>query len=114
MIFEKEITNKDYCREVLSSLSFFNFTSFELDILCVMLNNNIQVLNSDSREKIRKVLDKGKFTINNYIKRLRDKQVLLTINGTEHYKINPLVLNILKEGEVVYRFKINNGNVLQD
>lgn len=110
MIFQKEIPKIEYNREVLKSLSFiFNLSDLELDILVAMLNNNYTVINIDSREMIRKVLNKDKYLTNNYIKRLRDKQVLLDKMGSKMFYINPIILDILKEGEVVFKFKINDN-----
>lgn len=109
MLLQKTVNKSDYYKQILATLYFFKFTDFELDILAAMLNNNMTVVNIDSREVIRKVLNKDKFIINNYIKRLKNKGVFLDIPNTKVLNINPTIIELIKEGQITYGFNLD-GN----
>lgn len=109
MVLKKTVNKSEYYKQILATLYFFKFTEFELDILSAMLNNDMTVVNIDSREVIRKVLNKDKFIINNYIKRLKGRNVLLEIPGTKALNINPMIISLIKEGQITFNFDIN-GN----
>ncbi len=108
MIFTKELNKKDYYKEILTQLTMFKFSEFELNILVTMLTSNRLEVNIDTREHIRKVLNKDKFITNNYIKRLRVKGVLLTKpNVNRVYYINPTIIQILQEGTITFNYIIH-------
>jgi len=109
MLLQKTVNKPDYYKQMLATLYFFNFTDFELDILSAMLSNNMTIVNIDSREVIRKVLNKDKFIINNYIKRLKTKNVFLEIPDTKVLNINPIIINLLRDGEITFKFNINDN-----
>ncbi len=112
MEYNIPVNKKDYYKAILMVLNFnLNLSSLELDILCTMLNNNMLEVNIDSREHIRKVLNKDKFMTNNYIKRLRNKGMLLDHPELNRvYYINPIILNIIKDRKVSFEFKLNDSN----
>ena len=111
MIFQRKLDKKEYYKELLSLLTFFKFSEFELDILTTMLCNNMTEVNIDTREYIRKILNKDKYITNNYVKRLRLKGVLLDRTDLNRvYYINPTIMEIIKEGKLTFEFSINDDN----
>jgi hypothetical protein len=120
MEYKIPISNKDYYKAMLMVLNFnLKLSELEMDILCTMLNNGMYEVNIDTREVIRKVLDKDKFMTNNYIKRLRNKQVLLDKQGSNRvYYINPIIMNIINDRKVSFEFNVinldNENNTLPD
>lgn len=111
MIYQKELTRKEYYKDILDKLTFFKFSEFEIDILVAMLTSNMLEVNIDTREQIRKVLNKDKFITNNYIKRLREKEALLDKpNVTRVYCINPEIMDIIKAEKITFEYIINDNN----
>jgi len=109
MLLQKTVNKSEYYKQILATLYFFKFTEFELDILSAMLDNDMTVVNIDSREVIRKVLNKDKFIINNYIKRLKNRNVFLEIPNTKALNINPIIIDLIREGQITYNFNMS-GN----
>jgi predicted transcriptional regulator len=110
MILEKVISRKEYYKDILNKMVFFSLSTFEVDIIITMLNSNRLEVNTDTREHIRKVLDKDKAITNNYIKRLRNKGVLLDGDKTATYILNPTVLQIINDGWITYNYIIHDDN----
>lgn len=81
--------DKDYyytaVLNILNTVGNMNLTKLEMDIILLMVNNNVTVLDSIFRDKIRKTLNKDKFVTNNYIKKLRDKGILLSRPNDKRY-----------------------------
>lgn len=111
MEYKIPVTKETYVKAVLMSINFLlNLTNFEIKILCAMINNNMLEVNIDTREHIRKVLNKDKFMTNNYIKSLRTKGVLLDHpKNSKVYYINPTIIDIIKEGKISFEFGINDN-----
>lgn len=79
--------------------SFLQLTDFELDLIVGMLNNDIKVLNTPNRKKLRDLLDTKVYTFNNYIKRLKDRGYLIeTANGLE---LHSKIINAANDKEIV-------------
>jgi hypothetical protein len=95
---------------VLNIVSNLGMTKLEVDILSTLLERNITVINTDSREIIRKVLDKDKFSLNNYIKRLKAKHILLPNKDTNkvymEFYINPHIVAAVKDRELNFKFSL--------
>jgi len=110
MILVKVLKDKkEYYSEVLNKL--LDLSSFELDILLTMLESNRLEVNTDTREHIRKVLNKNKAVTNNYIKRLRTKGIFVNKEGYNMvYLFNPLILQVLQEGKLTYQYSYDNSN----
>lgn len=106
------VLKETYVKAVLMSINFLlNLTNFEIKILCAMLNSNMTIVNIDTREHIRKVLNKDKFMTNNYIKSLRTKNILLDHpTMSKVYYINPTILEIIKAGKISFEFVINEND----
>jgi len=87
-------------------LTLFNFTfklsELEIDLISVMLQNKISTIDTTSREILRKVMNKSKFDINNYIKRLKEKKIIL--QDDKKLYINPSIITICGINEVTFKF----------
>jgi len=84
---------------------FLNLTSYELDIVTKMLDNNIDILDTKSRSKIRNLTGKNYATTNNYIKRLKDKKVL--IDSDKGLVLNKNIVNPISDKEIKIKFDVN-------
>lgn len=106
------VKQSTYHKAILLILNFnLKLTNTELDIVSIVLDNTDQVLDSKVREVIRLKLNKDKFTINNYIKRLIDKGIF--IRTTDSIQINPSILEIVKDNKVSFELIIDD-NTLQN
>ena len=117
MEYKIPVNSQNYFKAMLTVLNFnLNLSELEMDILCAMMNYGLIEVNIDTREIIRKVLNKDKFMTNNYIKRLRNKNVLLDKpNANRVYYINPAILNIMNDMKVSFEFIIaDENNTIQD
>lgn len=111
MEYNIPISTKNYYKAMLSILNFqFKLSPFELDIMSLLLSNNMEYVNTDSRDLIRKVLGKGKFNTNNYIIKLKEKGILLPTIVDRTLQINPAILEVIKDKEVSFKFTIHDNN----
>lgn len=112
MEYKIPVTSKSYYKAILTILNFsLNMSKLELDIIAVLLYHNMLEINADSREVIRKELDKDKFITNNYIKSLKAKGILLIKdNDPKKAYINPEIINIVREPKLTFEFIINDHN----
>lgn len=74
-----------------------NPTETEVDILSEMLEYKIYTLNKNNRVVIRTKLDINKFTFNNYLKRLKDKGLVLFDKTDNLLKLNPSIISLTKD-----------------
>lgn len=82
---------------VLTILNFLtNMTQTELDIIATMLNNEFKVLTKRRRSSLSTLLNKDKYTINNHIKRLKEKGVFV-INEDRWLEINPNLVSTINK-----------------
>lgn len=112
MEYKIPVTNKSYYKAILTVLNFsLKISKLELDILAILLYHNMLEINADSREIIRKELDKDKFITNNYIKSLKLKNIILTdLNNPKRAYVNPEIVRIVKEPKLSFEFIINESN----
>ena len=80
-----------------------NLTDKEVEILTVIADKQITILDKNSRTDIRMFLDMDKFNFNNYIKKLKEKKVLIDVDKNT-LKVNPNILHILKHDSVNLSF----------
>lgn len=80
-----------------------NLTDTEIDILVVIADKQISIINKDTRTEVRMTLNMDKFNFNNYIKKLKEKKVLIEINRLS-LKVNPNILHILKHDSINISF----------
>ena len=78
-------------------LSFFNglfkLTDNELKVLAALVDNNTEsnLCSAANKKKIAEVLEiKDHNTLNNYVKRLKDKKAIL--KDKANYKLNPMLV----------------------
>lgn len=91
---------------MVNTISQLGLTNLEVDILATMLKQGIIVVNTDTREILRKVLDKGKYTLNNYIIQLKEKGILIEHTGTKSLEINPNLVSAVKDHETSFNLEL--------
>lgn len=105
MDYNIPIDKKKYNRAVLKTVNcFLDMTEAELDIISIMLDNEVKVLDTDSRNLIRTITGKSIASSNNYIKRLKDKQVLTKTH--EGLVISESIMRPVIDGEVNIKFNV--------
>lgn len=111
MEYKIPVTDETYYRVILGILNFsLKLSDFEIEIVSTMLANNWLEINQDTKEGLRKALDKDKFITNNYIKRLKDKNILIPKDDSKEstrglYDLNPDIINIVKEPRILFEFE---------
>ena len=109
MEYKIPIEGKNYCKAILTILNFqLKLSPFELEILALLLTQNKEFVNTDSRDLIRKVLGKGKYNTNNYIIKLKDKGILLPTTIDRTLQINPAILELVKDKKVSFEFIVHD------
>lgn len=107
---EREIPVKKelYHKAMLMVLNFeLGLSNMEIDMVSILLNNNITIVDTEAREIIRKALNKDKFITNNYIQRLKNKNIFVVRPADKNLYLNPELLAIVKQGEISFKFKIS-------
>lgn len=100
------LTKENYYRAVLGIFNYFSgLTSFEMDIIVTMLVNNQLTIDRPTRKLLRDKLNKDKFNLNNYIKRLKIKNVLIDVE--DKTVLNPSILEAIKDKEINIKFNVN-------
>ncbi len=106
MEYNIPINTKDYHLAMLKTMNcFLKLSKFQMEIICIILEDENKILTTDLRKLIRDITGKGIATTNNYIKKLKDKKVLLETE--EGMVLNSTILNVMEDKEVIIRFKIN-------
>jgi hypothetical protein len=107
MDYNLTLSEDKYTLAILKTINcFLNLTDFELLIINKMIDNDIDELNTNSRKRLKSLLgDKSDATVNNYIKRLKDKKVL--IENETGMVINNNILSAIKDGELNFKFNVN-------
>lgn len=104
----KEFTFKSresYYKAILKVVNcFIGLTEYELSIIAYMLVYDIKILNAKSRSFIRSKTGNNIASLNNYIKRLKDKKALVITNGG--LKISDNIINSISDGQVSIKFNI--------
>jgi predicted transcriptional regulator len=99
-----KVTKSTYYRSMLTILnSMLNLTDMELDIMATLLENKITIVDSRAREILRLKLNKDKFNINNYIRKLLNKNVLYV--NEDKISVNPHIIESVKENKLVFNFE---------
>lgn len=90
-------------KQLLLILNFnWNLTDFEVDIMSTILSNNIKTIDTQSRKILVSKLKKSSFTLNNYIKRLKDKGLLIEEG---ELKVNPEFEALFQDNEITFKFE---------
>ncbi len=105
------VTKEGYCKAMLLLMNFtLNLRKFEIDIMTVILSHGIEQVTTDTRDLIRKILNKDKFNTNNYINRLKAKGILLPTSEDRVLQVNPSILDLIKDKKVSFEFVIHDNN----
>jgi len=80
-----------------------NLTSKEVEILLVIADKQIKVLDKNARTDVRMFLNMDKFNFNNYIKKLKEKKILIPVDKST-LNVNPKILYILKHNSINLNF----------
>lgn len=102
------ISSKDYSQHILRIIGAMipnNLTDFEIKILSTMIDNDIKTLDTDTRLKVRLLIDTSEYNFNNYIKKLKEKGIL--IETKYGLGIHPNVLNAVHDRELVIKYNVN-------
>ena len=100
------VSQDKYYETMLHVLSgMVKMTDLEIKILVNMFTNNIKVLNSDSRHKVRIALDKSEFNFNNYIRKMKGKNIL--INTQHGLSVNPSIVSAIDDKAITINFNVN-------
>ena len=95
-----------YFETMLHVLSgMVKMTDFEIEILVNMFSNEIKVLDSDTRTKIRIDLDKSEFNFNNYIRKMKGKNIL--VSTTDGLIINPSIVAAIEDKTITIKIDVD-------
>lgn len=118
MILQKTISKENFYNTYFSLLNpIFNLTKLEIDILSEFLKlykelNGVKdadkmIFSSTSRQLICERLDISKYNLNNYIKSLKKKNMIVDL-GDGKYMFNPYLNIDPQDGfEITFKIKIN-------
>lgn len=90
---------------LINCIGSMNLTKFELDIIITMLQYKAYKLNNNTRTILRENLNKDRFNLNNYLKRLKDKKILLKVNN--EVILNPGIIEAINDEELIIRVNVN-------
>ena len=108
MEYNVPVLKKNYTLAVLKVINcFVGLTDYELDIISKMIDNDISVINKVTRVKIRELTGKDVGTTNNYIKKLKDKKVLLEVS--EGLILSESILAPVRDGNIEIKFNVNQN-----
>lgn len=111
MEYKIPVLKDNYYKQVLGLLNFnLKLSKFEMNIISTLLDNGIKIVDTESRELLRKQLNKGKPTLNNYIKKLTDRNVLVKTDTIRVLKINEGILESIEDAKLTFEFTIVNDN----
>lgn len=102
------ITSKENFNKAAIKLvnCFLNMSDYEVNIIVGMLNYNIKSLNTITRAQLVNVLNLKPMSFNNYVKKLKDKGILLP-HRKELY-VSSSIIKIVEDGEINITIKLDN------
>ena len=99
------VKRENYTRAVLEVLNpFLRLTEYEQALLATMITSNIKVIDTKTRQDLMILLDTDYYTLSNYIKKLKDKELL--VERPYGLGIDPNLLLSLDSKQIVIKFKI--------
>jgi len=100
------ISKDKYYKAMLNVMSgLVNLTSFEIEVIATMFNHNIKALDKITRLELRLLLDTSEYNFNNYIKKLKQKKVLIeTDKGLE---VNQNLTSAIEDQELTIKFNVS-------
>lgn len=103
-----KISKDKYYKAMIKVINcFLNLTEYEVELISNMFVYNIKVLDKNTRLVLRQALGTSEQSFNNYVKRLKDKNVL--IDTSHGLGLNPTIQNAVSDKKVIIEF-----DVLQD
>ncbi len=106
MEYNIPIKKEAYYLSMLKAVNWsLKLSKFQMEIICIILEDENKILTTDLRKLIRDITGKGIATTNNYIKKLKDRQILL--ESDEGLVLNQMILSLINDKEVTIRFNIN-------
>jgi len=103
------VPQEKYYETMLHVLSgMVKMTDLEIKILVNMFTNNIKVLDSDTRHSVRLALDKSEFNFNNYVRKMKGKNIL--IDTSYGLGINPSIVNAITDKTITINFNVNQNS----
>lgn len=105
MEYNIPIKRESYNKAALKVINFaLDLTNYELDLLSTMLDNNIKTIDTNARIDLMDLLTTDYYTLTNYIKKLKDKDILK--ESPYGLSINPNLLNSLSDKKFVINFNL--------
>lgn len=109
MNYTLTFNKKDHIDFILNLMNFnLNLSKLEMKIVSYMLEHKIYILDLDNKQIIRLALDLDKFTFNNYIKRLKDGNILMNKDRINY--LDNGIINLVANEELTFKFTINDSN----
>lgn len=98
-------TSKEtYTRAILTTVNvFLNLAPRELEVIVAMVENNVTVLDTEGREKLRKKLNMDQANLNTYIHKLKVGNNIITKNNI--LTINPYIVDVIKDRSITFNFE---------
>ena len=105
MEYNIPVKQENYTKAILKVINIFmDLTNYELNIITQIIDQDIKMLNRVCRKILIEKLETDSYTLNNYIKKLKDKGVLVTTKyGLE---LNPNIINSIKDNKITITFNI--------
>jgi len=94
--------------KLIDCISGLNLTKFETTIVVSMLENKLYKINPETRMMLIKKLNKDQYNINNYIKKLKDKKVLVGVNKDIY--LNKGILEAISDKKLIIRLNVHDNN----
>lgn len=105
MTYNIKIRKEEYVLTALKIVNcIYKLSELELKILVQIINNRYSVLDRSTRSSIRELLNTDKYTFNNYIAKLKNKQIL--IPKDKHLTINPVIIKLLSDRKFEFNFEL--------
>lgn len=105
MVHNIKVTKDSLYKAILMLFNFkLKLTTLEIDILSELLKNDINIVDTETRALLRKNLKMSKFTCNNYIINLKNKNMLVSGITKDDLIINPYVVDVVKHKEQHFNF----------
>ena len=102
------VTKDNYKKTILKFMDLrFNLTKSEFNVLVELVELNPDIITSDVRIHLRNLLGKSEHNMNNYIMKLKENNIIMEIE--EGLIINPNIIRMVKDEEVVIKFNIKES-----
>jgi len=105
MNYNIPIAEEGYNKAILTVINcFLMLTKKEIEIISIVLDNSITNLDTKARVLIREKSGLSVGTLNNYVKRLKDKNVL--IQKQNSLVIHDNIIQAIEDKEVSVKFEV--------